>query len=126
MARRRLAAAGPAPPGEPGSPVRPRPCDLTPDHRDLMTEHHDLRAFGRLAAAEQHQPAKDANRDQVEQAKGHKPRSCRNRLIRPKRRSRHLQRILKRYTVQDTPETLGGSTLITRLFIKGPRSQTDR
>ncbi len=40
-----------------------------------MTEHHDLRVFGRLAAAEQHQPAKDPNRDQVEQAKGHKLRS---------------------------------------------------
>jgi hypothetical protein len=39
-------------------PVRLRPGDLTPEHRDLMTEHHDLRVLGRLAAAEQHEPAK--------------------------------------------------------------------
>ena len=83
----------------PVGPVRPRPCDLTPEHRDLMTERHELRVFGRLAAAEQQQPAKDPNRDQVEQATGHKPRSCRNRLIRPNRRSQHLRRILKRYSL---------------------------
>ena len=58
------------------------PGDLTAEHRDLMTEHHDLRVLGRLAAAQQHQPAEDPDHDQVEQAKGHKPRSCRNRLIR--------------------------------------------
>ena len=79
----------------------PTLADLTPEHRDLVTEHHDLRVFGRLAAAEQHQPAKDPNRDQVEQAKGHKPRSCRNRLIRPNRRSQYLRRILKRHRTGD-------------------------
>jgi len=31
--------------------------DLAPQCRDLMTEHHDLRVLGRLAAAEQHKPA---------------------------------------------------------------------
>jgi hypothetical protein len=81
----------------PVGPVRLRPGDLTPEHRDLMAEHHDLRIPGRLAAAEQHQPAKDPDHDQVEQAKGHKPRSCRNRLIRPNHRSQHLRRVLKRY-----------------------------
>ena len=40
------------------SPVRPGPGSLTPKHRDLMTEHHDLRIFGRLAAAQQHRPTK--------------------------------------------------------------------
>jgi hypothetical protein len=34
-------------------PVRLRPGDLTPEHRDLMTEQHDLRVLGRPAAAEQ-------------------------------------------------------------------------
>ena len=34
---------------------------------------------------------------QVGPAKGHKPRSCRNRLIRPDRRSQHLRRVLRRY-----------------------------
>ena len=85
------------PPGWPG-PVRLGPGDLTAEHRDLVAEHHDLRVFGRLAAAEQHQPAEDPDHDQVEQAKGHKPRSCRNRLIQPIRRSQHLRRVLKRYT----------------------------
>jgi hypothetical protein len=67
-----------------------------------MTEHHDLRVLGRLAAAEQHQPAEDPDHDQVEQAKGHKPRSCRNRLIQPICRSQHLRRVLKRYTAWTT------------------------
>ena len=40
-------------------PIRLGPRDLTPEHRDLMAENHDLRVFGRLAAAEQHQPAED-------------------------------------------------------------------
>ncbi len=57
----------------PVGPVRRGPGDLTPEHRDLMTEHHDLRMLGRLAAAEQHQPAKDPDHDQVEQSKRHEP-----------------------------------------------------
>jgi hypothetical protein len=52
-----------------------------------VAHHHDLHIPGRLAAAEQHQPAKDPDHDQVESAKRHKPRSCRNRLIRPNSRS---------------------------------------
>src|SRR5262249_14232793 len=71
--------------------------NLTPEHRDLMTQHHDLRILGRLAPAEQHQPAKDPDRDQVEQAKSHEPRSWRNQLTQPNRRSQHLRRVLKRY-----------------------------
>ena len=51
----------------------------------------------RQAAGQQHQPAEDPDHEQVEQAKKHKPRSCRNRLIRPNRRSQHLRRVLKRY-----------------------------
>jgi hypothetical protein len=35
----------------------------------------------------------DADDDQVGQAKGHEPRSCRNWLIWPIRRSQHLQRV---------------------------------
>jgi hypothetical protein len=63
-----------------------------------MTEDHDLRILGRLAAAQQHQPAEDLDHEQVEQAEGHKPRSCRNRFIRPSRRSQYLWRVLNRYT----------------------------
>ncbi len=62
-------------------PVRPGPGHLTAEHHDLMTQHHDLGILGRLAAAQQHQPAEDPDHDEVEQAKGHEPRSCRNRLI---------------------------------------------
>jgi len=81
----------------PVGPVRPGPGDLTAEHRDLMTEHHDLRILGRLAATQQHQPAEDPDHDQVEQAKGHRPRSCRNQLIQPNRSSQYLRRVLKRY-----------------------------
>ena len=35
---------------------------------------------------------------QVEQAEGHRPRFCRNRFIRPSRRSQYLWRVLNRYT----------------------------
>ena len=71
----------------PASPVGFGPGDLTPEHRDLMTEHHDLGVLGRLAAPQQHPPAEDPDH-QVEQAKGHKPRSCRNQSIGPSRSSR--------------------------------------
>src|ERR1035438_3172471 len=70
---------------------------LTPEHCDLMTEDHDLRVLGHLAPAEQYLPAKDPDRDQVEQTKSHEPRSWRNLLLRPNRRSQHLRRVLKRY-----------------------------
>jgi hypothetical protein len=43
----------------PVGPVRLGPGDLTPEHCDLMTQDHDLRVLGRLAAVEQDQPAKD-------------------------------------------------------------------
>jgi len=49
------------------------PGDLTPEHRDFMAKKHDLRILGRPAAAQQHQPVKDPDHDQVEQAKEHKP-----------------------------------------------------
>ena len=81
----------------PVGPVRPGPGDLTAQHSDLMTQHKDLRVLGRLAAAQQHQPAKDPDHDQVEQANRDKPRSCRNQPIRPNRRSQHPWRVLTRY-----------------------------
>jgi hypothetical protein len=51
----------------PVGPVRLRPADLTPEHGDLMAEYHDFRVLGRLAAAQQEQPAKDPDHDQVQQ-----------------------------------------------------------
>jgi hypothetical protein len=52
-------------------PVRLGPGDLAPRHRYLLTEHHDFRVLGGLAAAEQHQPAEDPDHDQVEQSRTH-------------------------------------------------------
>ncbi len=80
----------------PVGPVRFGPGDLTAQHRDLVTEDHDLRVLGRLAAAQQEQPAKDPDRDQIQEAKRHKPGSCPSLLIRPNRRSQPLRRVLKR------------------------------
>src|SRR6266542_1142204 len=40
-------------------------ADLTAEHRDLMPQHQNLRFFGRLASAQQHQPARDPDNDQV-------------------------------------------------------------
>ncbi len=63
-----------------GAGLRRRACrirravaSMTWRPSDLMAEHHDLRVLGRLAAAQQHQPAKDPDRDQVEQAKSQTP-----------------------------------------------------
>ncbi len=55
-------------PDRPVGPGRPGPGHLTPEHRDLMTEHQDLGVLGRLAAARQDQPAEDPDHDQVEHA----------------------------------------------------------
>jgi hypothetical protein len=94
----------------PVGPVRLGRGDLAPEQRDLMTEDHDLRILGRLAAAQQHQPAEDLDHEQVEQAEGHKPRSCRNRFIRPSRRSQYLWRVLNRYTaVAERSDLVHGS-----------------
>jgi hypothetical protein len=63
-----------------------------------MPEHPDLRILGRLATAQQRQPAKDPDHDQIKEAKRHKPRSCPNMVIRPNHRSQPPRRVLKRYT----------------------------
>ena len=78
----------------PGRGRARRGCRIGPG----LTEDHDLRILGRLAAAQQHQPAEDLDHEQVEQAEGHRPRFCRNRFIRPSRRSQYLWRVLNRYT----------------------------
>ncbi len=85
-------------------PVRLGPGDLTAEHRDFVTENYDLGVLGSLAAAQQHQPAKDPDHDQVEQTKEHEPRSCRNQLIGPNTSSQHPQRVLKRYRAAELQE----------------------
>ena len=81
----------------PAGPVRRRPGDLMQEHHDPVTQHHDLGILGRLAAAQQDQPAKDPGRDQIQQTDTHEPRSCPNPLIRPNRSSQTMHRVLKRY-----------------------------
>jgi hypothetical protein len=54
------------------SAARTRPVwlpagDLPPQHCDLMTQHHDLRVLGRLAAVEQRQPVEDSEHDRWSQ-----------------------------------------------------------
>jgi hypothetical protein len=55
--------------------ARLRPGDLTPQHRHLMPQHHNLSVLGRLAAAQQRESAEHPGHDQVEQTKSHEPRS---------------------------------------------------
>ena len=92
----RLAATRPAPPGPPGLPSPAGPAGLAPQHRDLVTENHNLRVLGRLAPAQQHQPAKDPDHDQIEQPDAHEPRYCPDLTIWPNRRSHPTRQVLKR------------------------------
>jgi hypothetical protein len=103
----------------PIGPVRLRPGDLTPQHRDLMTEHHDLRILGRLAAAKQHEPAEDPDCDHVEQTKTHEPRSWRKLRLRPNCRSQRLRRVLKRYRTGSLTPTPRQVTLSIRVLWPG-------
>jgi hypothetical protein len=96
------ARCGREPPGQcrqdgPVGPARPRAGDLTAEHHHLMTQDHDLHLLGRLAAAQQDQPPEEPNRDQVQQADRHQPRSCPSQPILPNRSSRTMHRVLKQY-----------------------------
>ncbi|MEV4837589.1 hypothetical protein AB0K05_23920 [Nonomuraea sp. NPDC049486] len=54
----------------PGSLDRPSPVphdDLTPQYRHLMPEHHDLGVQGRLASAQEDQPAEYPDHDQIQE-----------------------------------------------------------
>jgi hypothetical protein len=81
----------------PVGPVHLRAGDLTPQHRHLMTDHHDLRVLRRLATRQQHQPSEDPDHDQIQETKRHEPGSCPNPTIHPNRRSTPLRRDLERY-----------------------------
>ena len=70
---------------------------LAAEHHHLMTQHHDLRVFGRLAPAQQDQPAEHPDHEQVQQTDRHESRSCLNPPIPQNRRSRAIYRVLKRY-----------------------------
>jgi hypothetical protein len=45
----------------PVSPVRPRAGDLSPQHRDLLSQDQDLYVLGGVAAGQQCQPAEHAD-----------------------------------------------------------------
>jgi hypothetical protein len=81
----------------PVGPVQLPPSDPTPEYRDLMTEHNDLRVLGRLAAAQQDQPPENPDHDKIQQTDRHEPRSCRNLSTLPNRSSQAMRRILERY-----------------------------
>jgi hypothetical protein len=84
----------------PVCPVRLGTCDLTAQHHDLMPQQNDLRVLGRLAAAQQEQPAEDPDQDQIQQTDRHELRSCPNPPTPPNSSSQTLHRILKRYRVR--------------------------
>jgi DNA segregation ATPase FtsK/SpoIIIE, S-DNA-T family len=50
-----------------------------------MAEDQDLGVLGRLAAAQQVQPAKDADHDEIQEANRHRSRSCPTTVIEPNR-----------------------------------------
>jgi len=77
-----------------------RAGNLTAEHHHLVTQDHDLRLLGRLAAPQEGQPPEEPDRDQVQQADRHEPRSCPNPPILPNRSSRTLHRVLKRYRLE--------------------------
>jgi hypothetical protein len=52
-----------------------------------MAQHGDLGILRRLAAAEQEQPAKDPDDDEIQKSDRHRPRSCLITVSRPNRRS---------------------------------------
>jgi len=72
----------------PVGPIRPRAGDLTAEHHHLVTQDHDLHLLGRLAAPQEGQPPEEPDRDQVQQADRHEPRSCANPPILPNCSSR--------------------------------------
>jgi len=84
-------------------PVQVRPGHLAAEHHHLMSQHHDPRVLGRLAAPQQDQPAKDPDHDQVQETDRHEPRSCLNLPTAPNRSSETLHRVLKRYTREPPP-----------------------
>jgi len=68
-------------------PVRPGTPHLTAQHHHLMPQQQDLHVLGRLATAQQDQPAEHPGHEQVQQTDRHEPRSSPTRLIMPNRSS---------------------------------------
>jgi hypothetical protein len=100
--------------------------DLTAEHRDLMTEHHDLGLLRSLAATQQHKPAEDPDREQVEQPKSHDWRSWRSMLIRAKLQVTDLRGVLTQYNAIQVlpvriPSRLIGILVLTQRHARGTR-----
>jgi Cysteine-rich secretory protein family len=83
-------------------PVRPGTGYLAAQHHHLMAQHHhlmaqhqDLRVLGRLAAAQQDQPAEHPDRDQVQQTDRHERRACPTWPPTTNRSSAALRRVLE-------------------------------
>jgi hypothetical protein len=97
-------------------PIRPGTGHLAAEHHHLMTEHHDLRVLGRLAPAQQDQPAEHPDHEQVQQTDRHEPRSCLNPPNPPNRRSRAMYRVLKRYRVKLVKVNVDDSPKLQQCF----------
>jgi hypothetical protein len=76
----------------PVGPVRPGPGDLAAQRHHLVPQRHDLYVLGRLASAQQDQPAGHPDHDQVQQTERHRPRSCLNSLTDTNRSSKPASR----------------------------------
>jgi hypothetical protein len=57
------------------SPAWSRPGDLTPQHRDLVTQDQDLCILGGVTARQQDQPAEHPDHGQVDQTDPHNRRA---------------------------------------------------
>ena len=57
------------------SPIWPRTGNLTPQHRDLVAQHKDLRVLGGITARQEHQPAKHPDHEQVDETDQHERRA---------------------------------------------------
>ena len=94
-------------------PVRPRPGHLPAQHHHLMAQHQDLRVLRCLAAAQQDQPARHPDHDQIQQTDRHEPRSCLSPSAEPNRSSQALYRVLKRYRLANQQLWRLARTLMT-------------
>jgi hypothetical protein len=69
-----------------GQPSLAEAEPLAAQHHHFVTQDHDLRVLGRLATAQQDQPAEHPDHDQIQQTDRHEARSCPNPSTTPNRR----------------------------------------
>lgn len=70
---------------------------LAAQHHHLTPQHQDLHIVGRLTAAQQEQPARHPDHDQIQQTDRYERRSCPNSPTTPNHSSQGLRHVLKQY-----------------------------